>query len=162
MPQTTVYFYRRLNGWSLRELSTREKRFVPYVLFTASYLFCVVLLYNFRVPGFMIGILVASLMAMILCTLLNLFWKVSGHMVSVGGVVGGLACFGELFAFNPIWWICLTLLLGGVVGSSRMILRQHSLAQILLSFPLGLLCATVGILFGQFIVDYVYYLLYLK
>ncbi len=162
MPNTCIFFYRRLNGWSLRELSARENRIVPYILSFASYLFCLILLYNFRVPGYMTGILVASLLAMLVCTIINLFWKISGHMTSVGGLLGGLVCYGELFSFNPIWWICLALFMGGVVGSSRMILRQHTLAQVLLSVPVGFVCAFIGIFYGQFFIDYIYYLIILK
>lgn len=162
MPHTCIFFYRRLNGWSLRELSTRENRVVPYLLSIVSYLFCLILLYNFRVPGYMMGILVGALLAMFACTLINLVWKISGHMASVGGLLGGLVCFGELFAFNPIWWICLSLLLGGIVGTSRMVLRQHTLAQVLMSVPVGFVCAFIGIFFGQFMIDYIYLLFTLR
>lgn len=162
MPHACIFFYRRLNGWSLRELSTRENRIVPYLLSLLSYVFCLIMLYNFRVPGYMTGILVAAIMAMLLCTFFNLFWKVSSHMTSVGALIGGLACFGELFSFNPIWWMCLALLLGGIVGTSRMILRQHTLAQVLLSVPIGFVCSFIGIFFGQFIIDYIYYIIALR
>lgn len=159
MPKTCIFFYRRLNGWSLRELSSREKRMVPYLLSISSYTFCVVLLYNFRVPGYMSGIVIASLLATLLSALLNIWWKVSNHMTMVGGMIGALVCYGELLAFNPIWWICVTLLLGGIVGTSRMILRQHTLSQVLLSVPLGFFCAVIGIFFGQFMIDYIYYMM---
>lgn len=155
MPQCTIFFYRRMNGWSLRELGRREKRFVPYILSIASYLFCLSMLYRFRVPSCMTGIVVASLIAMVVAILLNYWWKLSEHMISVGGVVGGLVCFGELFVFNPIGWICLTIIVGGMVGTSRMTLRQHNLSQIIGGFILGMASSVVGILYGQKIIDYI-------
>jgi membrane-associated phospholipid phosphatase len=95
----------------------------------------------------MSGIVVASLLALVLCAIINVWWKISSHMVSIGGAAGALLCFGELFAFNPIWWFCLTLILAGILGTSRITLRIHTLSQVLGGFALGLICAFVGILY---------------
>ena len=42
--------------------------------------------------------------------------------------------------------LCLVILLGGMVGTSRMILRQHTLPQVVVGFFMGLLCSAVTIL----------------
>ena len=55
--------------------------------------------------------------------------------------------FGEFFGFNPVWWLCLVLILAGVLGTSRMILRQHSLAQVLAGFFVGLICSVLGLIY---------------
>ena len=39
------------------------------------------------------------------------------------------------------------LILAGILGTSRMILRQHSLAQVVAGFLVGVVCAIIGILF---------------
>ncbi len=147
MPRLTIFMYRKMNGWTLREFGSREKRLVPYILTIISYLFCLTLLERFNVPRYMSGIVVASLLALILCAIINVWWKISSHMVSIGGAAGALLCFGELFAFNPIWWFCLTLILAGILGTSRITLRIHTLSQVLGGFALGLICAFVGILY---------------
>jgi len=46
-----------------------------------------------------------------------------------------------------VWWLCLVFLAAGVVGTSRMILRQHSLGQVVGGFWIGFVCAAVAILF---------------
>ena len=38
-------------------------------------------------------------------------------------------------------------MLAGLLGTSRMILRQHTLAQVVAGFWVGFACAVVGILF---------------
>ncbi|WP_455072680.1 phosphatase PAP2 family protein, partial [Prevotella melaninogenica] len=50
------------------------------------------------------------------------------------------------FNFNPMWWLCLTLIVSGFVGSSRMILRQHSLEQVASGFFLGIICSFITII----------------
>ena len=147
MPKATIFLYRKMNGWSLREFGMREKRLVPYILTIISYGFCLTLLEKFNVPRYMSGIVIASLLALILCAIINIWWKISAHMVSIGGAAGGLICFGELFAFNPVWWLCLVLILAGILGTSRITLRIHNLSQVLGGFFLGVVCSIVGILF---------------
>jgi len=46
-----------------------------------------------------------------------------------------------------VWWLCLVLIVAGILGSARMILRQHSLPQVVAGFFVGLVCAAVAILF---------------
>ena len=43
-------------------------------------------------------------------------------------------------------WLCLTLVVSGMVGSSRMILRQHSLEQVTSGFFLGLVCSFLTVI----------------
>lgn len=147
MPKLTIFLYRKMNGWNLREFGSREKRLVPYILTIISYGFCLTLLERFNVPRYMSGIVIASLLALVFSALINIWWKISTHMVSIGGLTGGLICFGELFSFNPVWWLCLVLILAGILGTSRITLRIHTLGQVLCGFFLGVVCAIVGILY---------------
>ena len=48
--------------------------------------------------------------------------------------------------FNPISWLCLTLVLAGLVGTSRIILRQHTLAQVTAGFGVGVVITFAVIL----------------
>ena len=79
-----------------------------------------------HVPHFMGTILSAALFIQVVCALINVWWKISTHTAAIGGVAGALFVFGELFGFNPVWWLCVVFILAGLLGTSRMILRQHS------------------------------------
>lgn len=81
----------------------------------------------------------AALVIQILCAIINVWWKISTHTAAIGGVTGALLAFSFLFAFNPVWWLCLTILVAGLLGSSRIILRQHTLPQVLTGYAIGLL-----------------------
>ena len=82
-----------------------------------------------------------------ICALINVVWKISTHSAAIGAVGGALFAFAEYLAFNPIWWLCLVFLVGGIVGTCRMILRQHSLGQIVGGFWIGFFVAAIIILF---------------
>ena len=62
-------------------------------------------------------------------------------------MAGSLFVFGEYFNFNPVWWLCLVLILAGILGSSRMILRQHTLLQVVTGFLVGIVCSVLGLLY---------------
>ena len=98
-------------------------------------------------PHFMGSILVAALAVQTFCAIINLCFKVSTHTSAIGGLTGGMLAFSFIFNFNPIWWLCLLVLLGGMVGSSRMILRQHNLSEVVSGYVIGAFAAFTTILF---------------
>ena len=147
MPTVLIHFYRRHQGWSLIDLGQKERRAVPYVISILCYFLCIYLMEFLHIPHFMMTIVTAALFIQITCAMINVWWKISTHTAAIGGVAGALFVFAEFFAFNPVWWLSLTFILAGILGTSRMILRQHSLAQVVAGFFVGLICAIIGILF---------------
>ena len=147
IPTLLIHFYRNYHGWTLIELGKKERRVVPYLLSIVSYFVCYYVMHRFNIPHFMSNILMAALIIQILCALINVWWKISTHTAAIGGVTGALHAFAVIFGFNPIGWTCLLLILAGMVGTSRMILRQHSLRQVCYGFMLGLIVA-YGVILG--------------
>jgi len=147
LPSLLINLYRRYQGWTLLELGVKERRVVPYLLSIACYLCCFHLMDSLHIPRFVGSILMAALMVQVVCALVNLWWKISTHSAAIGGVTGALLAFSLIFMFNPVWFLCLSILVGGLVGTSRMILRQHSLAQVIMGYFIGVLTAFTNIIF---------------
>lgn len=141
MPTFMIYIYRKCQRWSLIELGRRERRAVPYLISIVCYFSCIYLMQRLYIPRFMGSIVVAALIVQIVCAIINNWWKISTHTAAIGGVGGALLAFAEIFGYNPIGWLCVIILVAGLLGSSRMILRQHSLQQVLAGFGVGLVCA---------------------
>jgi len=99
-----------------------------------------------NMPYFISSILMAALVIQIVCALINKWWKIAKQSAGLGGVTGALVAFSLIFNFDPTWWLCLVLIMAGAVGTSRMILRQHSLAQVTTGFLLGFVAAFATIL----------------
>ena len=147
LPTVLIHLYRKYNGWNLIELGHREKRMVPYVISILCYFFCVYIMDMLHIPHFMGTIVSAALAIQIVCALINVWWKISTHTSAIGGVAGALFVFGELFGFNPVWWLCLVMILAGLMGTSRMILRQHSLSRVVAGVWVGVICSVLGLLY---------------
>ena len=137
LPSLFIRTYRRYQGWTLTQLGIKERRMIPYILAIICYFACYYLMNMRRIPQFMSNILLAALVIQIVCAIINVWWKISTHTAAIGGFAGALMAFSILFTFNPLWCFCLILIIAGMVGSSRMILRQHSLSQVVAGFLVG-------------------------
>ena len=130
MPTLTIFLFRKINGFSPEDLGERKRRFMPFLLTITSYVFCLVMMHRLNIPWYMTGIILAALIMMVICIVVNLKWKLSEHMAGVGAIVGGLVSFSALFGYNPVWWLCLFILIAGVLGTARIILQHLSLIHI--------------------------------
>ena len=138
LPTLLIHAYRNYQGWTRMQLSTKERRLVPYVITIISYFGCYYLMVFRHIPQFIANILMAALVIQIICAVINVWWKVSTHTAAIGGFEGALLAYSILFAFNPMWWFCVILIIAGMVGTSRMLLRQHSLSQVVVGFLIGM------------------------
>ena len=141
MPTLTIFLFRKINGFSPEDLGERKRRFMPFLLTITSYVFCLVMMHRLNIPWYMTGIILAALIMMVICIVVNLKWKLSEHMAGVGAIVGGLVSFSALFGYNPVWWLCLFILIAGVLGTARIILQHHTLGEVLGGFAVGLICS---------------------
>lgn len=141
MPTLTIFLFRKINGFSPEDLGERKRRFMPFLLTITSYVFCLVMMHRLNIPWYMTGIILAALIMMVICIVVNLKWKLSEHMAGVGAIVGGLVSFSALFGYNPVWWLCLFILIAGVLGRARIILQHHTLGEVLVGFAVGLICS---------------------
>ena len=140
-PTITIFLFRKINGFARQELRERKKRYVPILLTIISYVFCLLMMRKLNIPWYMSGIIFVSLVISIICILVNLKWKLSEHMAGMGGIIGGLVSFSALFSYNPVVWLCLFILIAGILGSARIVLGHHTLGEVLSGFVVGLVCS---------------------
>ena len=112
-----------------------------------NYALLLYLMERMHMPRFTLGIIAGALALQIVCAVLNNWIKVSTHAAASGGVIGALLAFSEIFSFDPTWWLCFSILLCGLVCTSRLILRQHSLSDIGLGVLIGILCGYLCVRF---------------
>lgn len=141
LPSTLIRLYRNSQGWTHRELGIRERRMVPYIISIVCYFACHYYLFTIHIPHFIGGIVLTALILQMTCALINPWWKISTHTAAIGAFTGALMAFSLIFNFNPVWWLCILLMLSGLVGTSRMLLRQHTLAQVLGGYGIGFFVA---------------------
>lgn len=144
-PSLLIHLYRLCQGWTSHELGRKERRLVPYIISIVCYFACFFWMEYRNIPRVISIIVVVALTIQMVCALINIWWKISTHTAAIGGVAGGLVSYSIAFSFNPLWWLCFVLILAGAVGTARMILRQHSLSQVVTGFLVGAACAILVI-----------------
>ena len=137
IPTILIHLYRQYHSWTLLQLGQKERRMVPYVISILCYFGCFYLMNLSHLPHLITSILIVALVIQILCAIINVWWKISTHTAAIGGVLGALLAFS---------FICLVIIVSGIVGSSRIILRQHTLTQVTTGFFLGIISAFFTIL----------------
>ncbi|MBQ8593561.1 MAG: hypothetical protein IJ467_04620 [Bacteroidaceae bacterium] len=147
IPLVSIWVYRKLDKQRMYDLNIKANRVMPYCLIIFSYLSCLFTMSRMNIPPCLSGVIVSSLVSIVICALVNMFWKISVHMAGMGQLIGGIISFSVIFYYNPVWWLCLFILLAGAEGTSSIIVRQHTLSQVLVGGAVGLGCGILGILF---------------
>ncbi len=145
LPWLGVRIYLRALGHSLHDLKRRHLRITPYVINLLSTLLCAHYMWRLRLPAFLLAVLAVSITLQCLCTLITLRWKISVHCAAAGTLISVLTTYGPLFGADMLWWVSGAVVVNGLVGTSRMMLRQHTLAQVAGGTVVGFLCGLLGI-----------------
>lgn len=129
------YPFFKIKTWQMED---REERNVPYTLvavgFFAAYRGLEAL--DFPIYQYLKIFLLASTMVIIIAVLVNLKWKISMHMIGMGGLT---AAVFALFMFRGDYFefLLLLFLISGVLATARLLLSSHNLAQLFVGYLLG-------------------------
>ena len=87
---------------------------------------------------YMSSIYISSALLILLSYIITRKWKVSLHMLGIGGVTGTFIALNIIFGvlFN---WIILFLFLSGLLAFARLDQKAHNVAQVYIGFLLGCL-----------------------
>ena len=122
------------------DLTNRKERTLPYIIFATSLLATGFLLYKLRMPVWFLLELFGACAALLIAMLINHYWKISAHMIGVGGLVGGILGAAHIQMINPYEGIMIAFVVSGLVGTSRLILKRHTPMQVYAGFMLGFTC----------------------
>ena len=143
LPSLGIYILYKLGHISDFRLHERTERTIPYLINFACYVACYLYLYRFGIPGWIIAFIAGAIVALIISLFINRYWKISAHMVAAGSMVTlvFLMSFYSLMLTPYILPLQIaTVLLAGAIGSSRILLKRHTLGQVGAGFALGILC----------------------
>lgn len=81
--------------------------------------------------------LLASILVIVIVSIVSFRWKISNHMAAIGGLAGCLFALSFRTGLNPTYSILLVVLCSGLIGSARLALNKHKLWQIIAGYILG-------------------------
>lgn len=128
-------------------MDSREERLYPYAATSIFFFLATYMIWQINIsPVYYYVMLAASILAVI-TLLINIYWKISAHTVSMGGIIGILIALQTVLLIDILWLIAVSLLLAGLVGFARLRAGTHTQAQVYLGYILGYLVSFLLILY---------------
>ncbi len=141
IPVIGIFILSRLKVISDPKLNERRDRTFPYLIETACFIGLAVYLNHINAPAWLSLFLIGGAVALVVLTVVNRWWKISGHATGMGGLCA--LVFYLMLSGNSIydlqWEFLVAVLLAGLVCSSRVILGRHTLGQVTAGFFNGFL-----------------------
>lgn len=143
-PGITALILKRMGEIKSLQMESRRERLLPFAITGFCYLAASVIIQNTldNVNQLILIILAGAQLAILLALIISVFWKVSIHMIGIGGIVGTEILMMHLFHFSWDMVLYATLLIAGLVGFARLKLEAHQPAEVLTGFILGVCTET--------------------
>ena len=129
------------------EMPKKEERFLP-ILFASIWMILGFYFMKeiFSYAPIMKSIYLGAIYVMLIALLITKKWKISLHMLAIGGATGVFIMLEFLFGQN-LMLLLITILISGILGFSRLSLKAHSLNQIYAGFIVGNIIMGLSILY---------------
>lgn len=139
IPVSIIPFLVNLKVVSSPELKYHRERIIPLAISTLSYYFAFHLLNRLSLSSteFVKVMILASAILIFVCLLISFFWKISAHLIGIGGLMAGIFFYAVYFVADFTMLLVITSLATGFVGYARLKLQVHNSAQVYTGFFLG-------------------------
>ncbi len=142
-------------------LKSKGERTVPLILTGIFYLWLYInMVNNQSIPPAFNAFLLGSVITLFSCFFINLFSKISLHTAGIAGLFTGICWFryyyaydsfylrlsdGHIFTFETNIIILILLIIAGIIGTSRLILKAHQPSDIYGGYLVGFAAQIIAI-----------------
>ncbi|HEX5003355.1 MAG TPA: hypothetical protein VFW78_12740 [Bacteroidia bacterium] len=119
------------------EMETARERRSPFLFAAVCYLICYYLLYKLPVSRLLGTMVLAAALTLFISLVLSFRYKVSIHMIGIGGLSGVLFGIGQVLQADVMTPLLICILVAGFLGTARLLLNAHSPGQIYSGFLIG-------------------------
>jgi hypothetical protein len=127
-------------------MQTARERLFPLIVTAAFNYLGLILLRKMGLSGVINNFLIASLLALAMSTIITVFWKISLHMLGIGGIVGLIIALAIRYNLDLTLYLTLIVIIAGITATARLYLGAHKPTQIYAGFLLGSIITTITIL----------------
>ncbi len=128
-------------------VETSKERVIPMLLTLVFYYFGYYIIGSNNISGIIRAFFLASIISLTVTFFINIKWKISTHMIGLGGLVGLVIGISLRLNINLIVYLILLIFISGIVGAARLKLNSHNIIQISAGFYIGILIVLSTILF---------------
>ncbi|MEX1131847.1 MAG: hypothetical protein WEC15_01355 [Flavobacteriales bacterium] len=147
-PLSCMLLLRRAGLITSLEMPHRQERIAPFVMTLIYYGMTYYLLRQTRLDGTVLSLFSGAMLALLFTTFITMRWKISVHLVGIGGLAGTIAGIAELHSMPMLFWLACSILLAGLLGTARLLTGSHVPAQVYAGGVLGFACTYACIALG--------------
>lgn len=137
-PVLNIFILYKLKRIPAITLSGQKDRTFPYIMTGLFYFGLFYLMLDINIWNSIKLFIVGGGLAIMLTAIINLKYKISAHMVGIGGLLGVLISVSYLIKFDMTVFYIAVIVLSGIIGFARLKLDEHKPYQIYTGFLLGL------------------------
>jgi hypothetical protein len=150
-PLTSTLMMRRSGLVSGLELPSPQERIPVYILTLIYYCLCYYLMWRVPNDPLTMSVILGAGLSLFFTLVITFWWKISLHMVGMGGLVGALLAMTVLHEVVIPFWISGAFVLTGALASARLFESDHTPAQVYTGALLGCACVYGCAAFGIWI-----------
>lgn len=152
IPANALFLLKKAHLIKDYDLKDRKERFLPFLIIFCCYALLFYYFYQAGLYVWFLSLLLAPLFLLIITAIISTFWKISAHMMGIGGLIGGVlsVCY-NVKGLNPFFLFIILFILAGCLGVSRLILKRHTPAQVYTGFVIGLAVTYISVAIGVYI-----------
>ena len=151
IPIAGLFVFKKLGYISEYSLAKKEERFLPLLVAFMSYVVLFFYFYKAGLYSWFLSALLVPVILMLIVGIINIYWKISAHMAGMGALVGTVlsVCY-NIKGVNPYILFIILFILAGALGTSRLLKKRHTPAQVYWGFLIGLVIAYITVLIGGY------------
>ncbi|MCF8256077.1 MAG: phosphatase PAP2 family protein [Flavobacteriales bacterium] len=147
LPTAVFLFLIRKGVIQSMHMHTAAERTIPFLTVIVFQLSTYALFLKLPMPSLIPDLVLAGVISVGVALVINLRWKVSIHMLGMGGLVGTFIGLAVRYQVDAQHLLMALIVLSGLVGYARLRLNAHTPAQVYVGFMIG-----VAILSGAIMV----------
>ena len=119
-------------------MKTAKERRWPFLLTLIWYYMGIQLLTRIYVPQSFLLIMIGATSIVGVALVITSRWKISIHMLGIGGVIGAIIGISQRFQFDHSILLIALILFAGLIGYSRLKTNSHNFRQVYAGFIVGI------------------------
>ncbi|RPH32762.1 MAG: PAP2 family protein [Bacteroidales bacterium] len=127
-------------------MESNKERILPLAFTLIPYILSVYFLIKLPIPFVIAAFMLGASLVVASCLIISYWWKISIHMVGIGGLVGFIIAFSIRLYADVLPYLLISIFIAALLASSRLQSKAHKPVQVYLGFILGFLIMLLVIL----------------
>ena len=141
-PMIILYLMKRQGFIQSFQMENLQERKVPYMIMVIFYFLTYNMFRQMELPVMYTNYMLGATVLLIIVAAVNFWWKISTHMIGIGGVFGLITGMAISLDLDLMFMVMVAAILAGIVGYARLKLESHKPAEIYVGFLTGAIVMT--------------------